>query len=80
MNAVEKEQYKVKVKKLMVDHLIHVLGYPNCTDEQILKELKPMWIKIEEAGLILPGMKYAHFVAIANDQFTFSQVKKAMGG
>ena len=80
MNTTEQKQYKTKVKKLIIDHLTSVLGYPECTDEQIIKELKPMWLKIEEANLKLPGMTFAHFVSMANDQYTFSQIKKAMGG
>lgn len=79
MNAVEQAQYKAKVKTLMLDHLKNTIGYPNCTDEQIMKELKPMWVKIEEANLKLEGMTFVHFSAIAQDQYTFNQIKKAMG-
>lgn len=78
MNAVEQAQYKAKVKKLILDHVAQVLG-ANFTDEQFINELKPMWVKIEEANLKLDGMTFAHFSAIANDQYTFNQIKKAMG-
>lgn len=80
MNPAEKAAYKAKVKKLIVDHITTVCGYPNCTNEQIMQELKPLYVKIEEADLKLPGLTYAHFVAIAGDQYAFCQIKKAMGG
>ncbi len=52
---------KEQIKKVMIDHLKETIHYPKCNDEQILQELKPMWVKLEEAGLIQPGMNFNEF-------------------
>lgn len=67
------DSVKEKVKKVMVDHLT-ALGYPEMSPEQIMGQLKAMWIKIEEAGLIQSGMSYQAFLAHANDQYMISQI------
>ena len=58
------KELKAKVRQIMLDHLA-MKGYPNMTEEQTLAELKPMWIKFEEAHLIQPGWRYARFVETA---------------
>ena len=64
MTPEEKSALKGKIQKVMVDHLT-TLGYPDITREQILAELKPMWIKLEEAGLIQPGMSFVAYADAA---------------
>ena len=61
----------------MIDHL-KSKGYPNMTSKQILAELKPMWIKLEEAGLISAGWKYAQYVEIAQAQEHYQNLRAAM--
>jgi hypothetical protein len=78
MTAAEIETLKQNIKKVMVDHLI-TIGYPKITNEQILRELKPMWIKIEEAGLVVPGMNFQNFAAIANHHFMIAEINDIMG-
>lgn len=78
MTEGEKTEHKEKVKKVMVDHLT-TLGYPNISGDQIMTQLKAMWIKIEEAGLILPGMNFQAFQAFANQAFMMEQVRDVMG-
>ena len=78
MTQAEIEIHKEKIKKSMVDHLTSI-GYPNIPDELIMRELKPMWLKLEEAGLILPGMTFQHFTGYANNEFILSQVRGIMG-
>ena len=78
MTAGEKENHKEKLRKVMVDHLT-IIGYPNISGEQIIAELKNMWIKIEEAGLVVEDMKFVAFQAIANNELLMSQVRNMMG-
>lgn len=78
MTEGEKEIHKEKVKKVMLDHLT-TLGYPDIADEQIMAELKNMWTKLEEAGLIIEGMSYHAYVNLANHCFLMAQVHDIMG-
>lgn len=78
MTPDEIEAHKEKIKKVMLDHLT-TLGYPDMHNEAIMAELKPMWVKLEEAGLILPEMTFLHFVDHANTQFLFAEMKGVMG-
>ncbi len=78
MTSAEIEVHKEKVKQVMVAHLT-IIGFPKITNEQIMSELKNMWVKIEEAGLIVPGMSFAAFNQIANDQYMIAQINEMMG-
>lgn len=78
MTPEEFETHKEKIKKVMVDHLTQSVKYPNCSNEQIMGQLKPMWILIEEAGLVLPGMNFQAFCAHAQNQFLIAKVNDMM--
>ena len=78
MTAGEKVAHGEKVKKVMIDYLT-TLGYPNIPDEQIMSELKNMWLKIEEAGLVIEDMNFQAFCAFANNAFMMAQVNEIMG-
>lgn len=65
-NAIE--MHKEKCKKVMIHHLTE-LGYPNLSNQEIANEFKDMWRKLEEAGLILPGMSYEQYLDHANYEF-----------
>lgn len=78
MTEAEMADLKGKIKKVMVDHLT-TIGYPNIPNEQIMGELKAMWIKIEEAGLVTDGMNFQAFAEHAESQFMIAQVKDLLG-
>lgn len=78
MTAGELAEHKDKVKKVMVDHLT-TLGWPKLSDEQVMSQLKPMWLKIEEAGLVVGDMNFMAFQAIANQAYMIAQVNDIMG-
>ena len=78
MTETEKTWHAAKVKKVMIDHLT-ALGWPKLTDEQIMTQLKPMWVKLEEAGLIVEGMDFNAYQAIANNAYMMKQVQDIMG-
>jgi len=78
MTPIEKEELTAKIKKVMVDHLTTV-GYPDITNEQIISQLKPMWIKLEESGLPLTGMNFNGFVNIAQAMFMIAEINEQMG-
>lgn len=47
---MDAETLKEKCREVIVTHLTSK-GYPNLTRRGILNELKPMWLKMEQAGL-----------------------------
>ena len=67
-------ELKEQIKKVMLEHL-ETKGYPNMEDMEIMRELKPMWIKIEEAGLVQPGMGFEAFRDQATHQFILSEMR-----
>lgn len=69
---------KEQVKKVMRDHLVATYG-EEFTPDQVMTELKNMWIKLEEANLIQPGMSFHAYAEIANAQYTFHQLRGMMG-
>lgn len=72
-------ELKEKIKTVMIDHLKSI-GYPNITNEQIMNELKPMWIKLEEANLIQSGMSFQEFTLHAQQQFMIADMINHFGG
>lgn len=75
---MEREVLKEQIKKVMRDHIVATYG-ENFTPEQVMNELKNMWIKLEEAKLIQPGMSFQAFAEIAHAQYTFNQLRGMMG-
>lgn len=63
---------KERCREVMVKHL-EAKGYPNMTRRQILRELKPMWIALENAGLT-PELKAAGY---SFESFSNSAMSKA---
>jgi hypothetical protein len=80
VTEAEIANYKEKVKKLITDHLKLTVNYPNCNNQQILTQLKPIWIKIEEANLKYSGMSFQAFVQAANNAAMLSEMKNFFGG
>jgi len=79
MTAEELQVIKEKIKNSMVEHLTKSIGYPDCTNDQIISQLKPMWVKLEEENLILPGMSFSAFTVHAEHAFLFQQMQGIMG-
>lgn len=65
---------KNKIKEVMIKTLTDNVGYPNCEPNQILMQLKPMWLKLEEAGLT-EGLSFQAFQEHAQSQCMMSQFK-----
>lgn len=78
MTREELAAHREKIKKVMVDHLT-TLGHPKVEYEVIMKELKAMYLKIEEAGLILPGMTFHGFQQMASNHLMIAQMHDMMG-
>lgn len=70
---------KEQAKKVMLDHLTKK-GYPdNMSNEQILAELKPMYLLLEEQQLT-GGIDFATFYAIAQQKNFEDTIQRAFGG
>ena len=69
-----------RIADVMLGHL-KTKGWPNMTDQQILNELKPMWVRLEESGLTL-GIDFRTFVTIAHIKLReiviFDQMRRGM--
>lgn len=77
MKPEELEDLKVKIKTVMVQHLNESIGYPDCQLEEIIFQLKPMWRKLEEAGLLVKGMSYRQFCSFATNTLNFELLKRS---
>jgi hypothetical protein len=80
MTEAELANHKERIKTLMINHLKLKVNFPNCTNQQVLNELKPMWILIEEANLKLEGMTFQKFVEHARNQAMVSEVSNFFNG
>ena len=78
MTVSEMADHKVKIEKVMINHLT-ALGYPDISDQQIINEVKNMWIKLEEANLVVEGMNFQSFSAHAQQAFMLNQMMGIFG-
>lgn len=68
---------KAQIRQVMIAHL-KSKGYPNMTSKEILAELKPMWVKLGNLGLLHAGWTYEQFVEIAHAEEHFANLKMAL--
>lgn len=66
------------IKKTIVDILTKNINYPNCDEDQILSQLKPCWIALEEAGLV-QGLSFQAFQQHAVSAAQMSKIQKMFG-
>jgi hypothetical protein len=59
---------KAKIRKIMIDHMTG-LGWPKTSRQLVVHELKAMWAKLEDAGLIESGWTFKGFQEVANQAF-----------
>ena len=71
--------WKTKVLGQMKAHLVLAIGYPNCTNEQIVSQVPYMWNVLVHSGLTLPGMSYELFAHSANKTYTKHEINRMMG-
>ena len=64
---------KEQIRKVIFDHL-NSLGYPNMTNQEIMQELEPMWIKLTQAGLIKDGLNFMGYLQHANEQLIITEL------
>lgn len=63
----------------MKAHLILAIGYPNCTNEQIMAQVPYMWNVLVHKKLTRPGMTYELFVHSANKIYTKYEINRMIG-
>ena len=73
---MDKAELKAKVREVIYSHL-KSKGYPEMNQAQILAELKPIWIKLEESQLIQRGWSYPAFVHCAQQAAMFADLLNA---
>lgn len=64
---------KRQIRNVLIEHL-SAKGWPNLTDQQIVDELKPMWIKLEESQLVQPGWTFNQFNRVAREKLQEIQI------
>jgi hypothetical protein len=69
---------KQKIKQSMIDILTKNVKYPDCSIQDILGQLKNMWLALEEANLT-DGLNYAEFCQHAQGQAMFASIKNSFG-
>lgn len=69
---------KEEIRKVVLQHLESKGS--NLTYDQILGELKAIWIKLEDAGLVQPGMSFQTFCQIAQVKKQEAQMQDMLGG
>lgn len=74
MTETETQKLKEKIKNSMVEYLTK-LGWPNIPDQTVIDHLKPLWVKLEEEGLIATGMNFAAFQEKAHAMAMMKQFK-----
>jgi len=73
------QELREKVKQSMLDHL-QTVGYPDMEIDDVLQELKPMWVKLESEGLIQPGMSFKAFQSWAVQRAMEAQISDHIFG
>jgi hypothetical protein len=66
-----------QIRKVMIDHL-KAKGYPNMTSNEILAELKPMWNKLGNLGLLHANWRFDEFVQIHHAEEHLANLKAAL--
>ncbi len=76
--AMNRDELKRKIADVMKEHLASI-GWQGDV-KTVMKNLEPMWDKMEAAGLIKPGMTFDQFCLQALQAASFAEIKEAMGG
>lgn len=79
MTPEEKENWLSKVRPLLKEHLVNTIGYPNCTNEQIMGQIGPMWKVLETNGLIIEGMTIQMFIQHAQQKYMEAEMHRIIG-
>lgn len=72
------QQRKELIRLAMKEYLTREVKYPDCSIEDILKMLKPLWVMLEDKGLTT-GLSYKAFVDHANTQAMLRQMQGIFG-
>jgi len=70
----EKLEWKNKAVALIKEHLAKSVGWPQCSDEQIMEQLGPMWDLLVEADLIPEGATQRNWIASAQRAYANAQM------
>lgn len=74
MDEIRKE----KIKQCMIDTLTKNVKYPNCSIEDIIAEVKNMWVELENKNLT-EDLSYGEFCQHAQSQAMFASIKNSFG-
>jgi len=66
-------EQKKNIKETMIEILIKS-GYPNISNNNIMKLVPRMWLDLDRKQLIPKGMTYQHFYRIAMEQKLLSEI------
>ena len=69
MTKEEKLEWKKQALVVIDKHLRDTLGYPNCSNHNIMGQVSQLWRLLEENKLIKEGMTYQGFFSEAQREF-----------
>ena len=78
MTKEEKLEWKKQALIIIDKHLLEKLGYPNCTNHDIMSEVSNLWRLLEENKLIKPGMTYQGFFNEAQREFQKAEFQNTL--
>jgi len=79
MTNQEKAEWRKKAVPVLTAMLEKTIGYPNCTNEAIMKSLDMMWTELELHDLIVDGMTFQMFVASAHKKYQEREIWRIIG-
>lgn len=75
----EKLAWKNKALPVVTDLLRKNINYPNCTGQDIMNQIGPMWEALKAQGLVTEEMTFQMFVSSAQRKYMEREMWRIMG-
>lgn len=79
MTNEEKIEWRKKAIPLLKEFLAKTVGYPNCSNEAIMKNLDLMWAELGSNNLIVEGMTFQMFIVCAQKKYMEREMARIIG-
>jgi hypothetical protein len=79
MTQNEKLTLRNKARTTLIALITQEIGYPNCSNEQIMDQVGPMWTQLKDSNLISEGMTFQEFIASAQKKYMEREMWRMMG-
>lgn len=72
-------EWVVKAIPVVQDYLHETIGWPMCTNKEIMNELDGIWRKLNEENLIPKEITYGVFAQVANRKYMEAEINRIIG-